>query len=343
MLTSIPLRREADFTPSGPFGRDRGLAARQLDLCLWAKGSVQEVLASYFRSLQGLSENTVSDYRTREGWLMRVLGPASKVENIGIEALERIARMHGPDGDGSLMYVTIGKRFDYFKAACTYAAARKAIRKDDVPEVPKLPDDGRRLQRALTVAEYKELRLALVDRFRCFLDVGFGSGLHSCDIFQLTRGMVDPSYVWRDEDGSELWRGRVWRVNSKTPDCVPAWIPMEIELREIASKWKPASPDELVTGHLWALKKNFDAACDKIGIERCTPNRDVRRSYASMMAARGYGLEAIRHFLGHLGPPTFDDAGKYQRAGKSSVATQHYLRGTDDLIRAELRRRQKSI
>jgi hypothetical protein len=335
-------RPAPDFTPAGIFGRDRGLAPRQLDLCLWERGTVQEVLAAYFGSLVGLSEHTISDYRTREGWLLRVLGPWTRIESINVETLARLARKHGPDGDGSLMYVTIAKRFDYLRAACEYAAARKAIKRDDVPSLPKLPDDGKRLQRALTLVEFKQLCLALPDRFRRFATLGYFSGHHSLDLFTMTHGMIEPDHVWVDEKGEELWRGRIWRRNHKVPDCAAAWVPIEPELRAAALDWKRSQPlpDDPVVGKLWALKKAFDHACDHAGIERATPNRDLRRSFASMLSARGYGAEMIRHQLGHLGQPQFDEAGNYQRGGKSSITLRHYMRATDDLIVRELKRRR---
>lgn len=338
--------RGGDFALAGPFGRDRGLSARQLDLSLWPRGTVQEVLAAYFRSLVGLSEHSIGDYRTREGWLMRVLGPATDVAEITVETLARIARIHGPDGsqgegDG-LMYVTITKRFKYLRSACEYAAARKVLRRDDVPTVPNLPDDGRRLQRALTLGEFRKLELALPDRFRRFAVLGYFTGQHSHDIFTMTHGMLDPDFTWVDDDGSKLWRGRFWRRNHKVPDCEPMWLPMEVELWEAVKTWRrrPVAADALVVGRLWALKRNFDHGCDAAGIERATPNRDMRRSFASMLLARGYGAEYVRQALGHLGPVRVDDEGKYAGAAKSTVGTQHYFRMTEDLIRRELRRRR---
>jgi hypothetical protein len=337
--------RKPDFRPAGVWGHDRGLAPRQLDLCLWPRGTVQEVLAVYFRSHKGLSEDTLKDYRTREGWLLRVLGPGTDVADINIETLEEIADTVGPEGDGSLMYVTIAKRFDYLRAACEYAVARKVIGRDDLPAMPKLPDDGRRLHRALTMAEFRELRLALPERFRRFADLGYFTGQHAVDIETTTHAMLDPHFVWLDTDGSELWRGRYWRRNKKTPDCVPMWFPMEEPLRQSVLEWQRGlvTVDSVVVGHLWAKKKNFDAACDRCRIDRCTPNRDMRRSFASMLVAKGHGLEYVRHALGHLGPVQVDGDGRYDRAGKSSVATQHYMRATEDLIRAELRMRRSRI
>jgi len=346
-MKTAALKRDGPFAVVGAFGRDRGLSARQLDLCLWPRGTVQEVLSAYFRSLPStLSEHSIADYRTREGWLMRVLGPATDVPEITVETLARLARIHGPDGNpgegDGLMYVTITKRLEYLRAACEYAAARKVLRRDDVPVVPSLPDDGRRLQRALTLGEFRKLELALPDRFRRFAVLGYYTGQHSQDLFTMTHGMLDPDFTWLDDDGSELWRGRFWRRNHKVPDCEPMWLPMERCLRDAAKEWrrKPVAADALIVGRLWALKKNFDHACDAAGIERATPNRDMRRSFASMLLARGYSAEYARQALGHLGPVQVDDEGHYAGAAKSTIGTQHYFRMTEDLIRRELRRRR---
>lgn len=339
---SIVAARKPDFSPCGVFGHDRGLAPRQLDLALWPRGSVQEVLAAYFRSLEGLSEHTITDYRTRERWLLRALGPATSVEGITVETLARLARHHGPDGDGDgLMYVTIFMRYKYLRAACEYAVGRKVLRRDDVPTLPKLPDDGRRLQRALTLHEFRQLRLALQERFRRFADGGHWTGQHSIDLESMPRSALEPNYIWTDDDGEEIWRGRYLRKNHKVPSCPPLWLPMEPEFREAATEWlrEPGAPSEPVIGRLWAKRQNFNAACDAAGIERCTPNRDMRRTFASMLLSRGYCTEYVRHALGHLGPVKVD-GGMYAGAGKGNVGHLHYFRMTEDLIRRELRRRK---
>ena len=156
----------------------------------------------------------------------------------------------------------------------------------------------------------------------------------------MTRNMLDPEYQWADDDGSVLRVGRYLRKNHKNKHCEPAWLPMEKEFREVSIELlnEPGSPDSLVLGHVWSLSKALTAACDRCAIARVKPNQDLRRSFASMLAARGYSAEYIRQAQGHEGAAQFDDAGTFQGAAKPSMDTRHYLRLTRDLILNELRK-----
>jgi integrase len=264
-----------------------------------------------------IADDTVSDYQTRKAWLCLALGESTQLSSITLETLERAASAWGPNGRG-LMWTTIKKRFTFLLAAMKYAAARRICRRDDVPDMPRLPDDSNRGKRVVTIAEFRELRLALPDRFRYFSDSSFWFGFHTRDVQRMTRSWIDPEYTWRDSDGVELWRGRYLRFNHKNKHCEENWFPMESEARESfqALLRSPGSPDGLVVGHLWCLSKTFTAACDRCGIARVKPNQDLRRSFASMLAARGWSHEYIRQAQGHEGAPQFDDAGTFQGARK---------------------------
>lgn len=348
MLSRLAPRRVPDFTPAGPFGRDRGLMPLQLELPFWPRGTLKEALDSHLKRLVGESaDDTVGDYQTRKAWLLQAFGELTPVGTISIETLESAAHVWGPHGYG-LMWTTIKKRFTFLLAALKYAAARKVsheehlYRRDDIPDMPRLPDDSNRGKRVVTVSEFCELRLALPDKFRLFADAAFWYGFHTRDIQRMTRGWLDPNYVWRDEDGSELWRGRYLRFNHKNKRCKENWFPMEPEARESALSIlrSPGSPDGLVVGHLWCLTKTFTTASDRCGLARVKPNQDLRRSFASMLAARGWSLEYIRQAQGHEGAPQFDDAGTFQGARKPTMDTRHYLAYNLDLILGELRRRR---
>jgi integrase len=331
-----------DFTPAGVFGRDRGLAPLQLELGFWTRGTLKEALDSHLRRLIGeIADDTVSDYQTRKAWLCQSLGESTKLDSITLETLERVASAWGPNGHG-LMWTTIKKRFTFLLAAMKYAAARKIIRRDDVPDMPRLPDDSNRGKRVVTIAEFRELRMALPERFRAFSDGSFWYGFHTRDVQRMTRSWIDPDYVWRGDDGVELWRGRYLRFNHKNKHCEENWFPMEPEARESAQATlrSPGSPDGLIVGHLWCLSKTFTAACDRCGIARVKPNQDLRRSFASMLAARGWSHEYIRQAQGHEGAPQFDDAGTFQGARKPTMDTRHYLAYNRDLIVNELKQRR---
>jgi hypothetical protein len=330
--------RKPSFEPTGVFGNDHGWSARQLELPFWPRGTLKEALTSYLNQLEDIAEATLRDYNTRINWLLSVFGETTPLTEITLDRLQDVLRAYGPRGRG-LMTITIKKRFGFLRAAMKYAADRRVIRRDDVAALPRMKDDGQRGQRVLPLAEYRILRLALVGKFRTFADLAFWTGFHSLDIQTMTRGMLEPDYVWRDEQAAEIWRGRYLRKNHKNKHCEPAWFPMEPEFREIAIDLlkEPGAPDAPLLGHVWCLAKSFAAACDRAGIERAKPNQDLRRSFASMLASRGYSLEYIRQAQGHEGAPQFDDAATFQGAKKPTMDTRHYIRLTNDLVVNELR------
>jgi hypothetical protein len=210
-MSRLAIRRKPDFVKVGPFGHDRGLAPLQLELGFWPRGTLKEALDAHLRRLIGeIADDTVTDYQTRISWLLQAFGESTKLTAISLETLEAVARAWGPPGYG-LMWTTVKKRFTFLLAALKYAAARKVecdgqrYRRDDVPDMPRLPNDSNRGKRVVTVAEFRELRLALPERFRLFADAAFWYGFHSRDIQRMTRRWIDPDYIWRDEDGTELW------------------------------------------------------------------------------------------------------------------------------------------
>jgi integrase len=309
-----------------------------LELPFWPRGTLKEALSAYLAQLDHIAEDTLEDYTTRSNWLLEVFGEHMSLADITIDRMQEVLRAEGPRGRG-LMNVTIKKRFTFLIAAMKYAAARKVCQRGDVPDMPRMTDDGQRGQRVLPLSEYRELRLALPERFRQFADLSYWTGFHALDVQIMTRGMLNPDYVWTDADGKEIRRGRYLRKNHKNKHCEPAWLPMEPEFREVAIEMlrEPGSPDAPLLGHVWSLSKAFTAACDRAGIARVKPSQDLRRSFASMLASRGYSMEYIRQAQGHEGAAQFDDAGTFRGAAKPTMDTRHYLRLTDDLIANELK------
>lgn len=342
---AVAVRRSPDFRNAGIFGRDRGLSVHQMELPFWPKGTVKEAIVAYLKSCIDIAPDTFADYQCRAKWLLAVLGAETMISSITVETLDDVARRYGPLM-GGLKFVTIGKRYDFLVAACKYAAGRKIVGKDDVPLAPTLPDDSSRGGHVLTVLEQQAFRLGLVDRFRRFCDAGFWTGQHTRDLFDQRISMLEPDHVWLDPaTGEELWRGRWLRRNHKNVRCQDTWLPMEPEFRELATEWvrEASTTHSLVVGKLWCVKKHFDAASDRLGMDRVRANLDMRSSFASMLAARGYSLEYIRQAQGHEGAPQFDNANTFQGAQKPTVGTRHYLRLTSDLIIRELRRRRAEI
>ena len=338
-MFDLSARRSPNFTPAGCFGPDRGLSALQLELPFWPRGTLREALCSYLGHIDDLAEATYADYGTRIGWLLLAFGEQTALQKITLETVERVIREWGPHGRG-LMMVTLKKRLTFLRAAMKYAAARRVISRDEILPELKIKDDGKRGRRVLQMGEFRQLRLALCGGFRRFAEIGQLTGFHTWDIEHATRGMFEPFFQWTDTDGTVLREGRYRRKNHKTRQCEDAWLPMEAELREYAIEWakEGGGAESLLVGHMWAKTKAFQAASDRVGIDRVKPNQDLRRSFASLLASRGYSREYIRQAQGHIGAPQIDDDGTYMGAAKPTVDDKHYVRLTNEMILHELRR-----
>lgn len=338
-MSRLNARRVTDFTPAGIFGRDRGLTAFQLELPFWPRGTLREALTAYLAQLEDLADATYVDYGTRMEWLCEVFGERAQLRDITLEVVQKVMREQGPKGRG-LMMVTLKKRLTFLRAAMKYAAGRRIITRDEVLPELKIKDDGKRGRRVLQMTEFRQLRLALCGSFRRFAEVAQLTGFHTWDVEHATLGMFEPAYKWLDTDGAVLREGRYLRKNHKTKGCEDAWLPMEQELLDAASEWKAdgGGPDALVVGHVWAKSKAFAAARDRAGLDRVKPNQDLRRSFASLLAARGYSREYIRQAQGHIGAPQIDDDGTYMGAAKPTVDDKHYVRLTHEMILHELRK-----
>lgn len=317
----------------------------QLELPLWPRGSLlAELLA--FRQMRApfLAKDTLRDYREKEQWLCEVFGPLTPLASIGFADLERVAQREGPLGAGRVMFITMRKRFFHLIATCRYAANRKVIAPGDVPAMPILPNDSRPGERVVELKEYLQFRLALAGRFRDFADVAMGTGHRSTDIYTMTRWMLDPTYEWKDEQGEVVRLGRFWRRSNKTKGnrvrevCPPTWFPMEEWFRPIAQHLlaaNPGSPDSLIVGRV-SCAKAFASACDRCQLERISPSRDMRRSYASLLLALGYGQQYIRLATGHAGSPQFSADGRFLGTKTPTVTERHYMRVTNAFVLDEI-------
>jgi integrase len=311
-----------------------------MPLPFWGRGTLKEALDAYLAEIvDDLAEMTVRDYQDRARWLLQQFGELTHLREVTFERLHEVLRKEGPRGEG-LRGVTIKKRFVHLLAAMKFAAARGILRRDEIPQMPKIRNDGVAGARVLDLAEYKVLRMALQGRHRIFADLCFWTGHHTRDICHTLRWMLDPDFTWADDAGNVLARGRYWRRNHKNPACQETWFPMEPEFVEVSREMLAGDghPQQKILGHVWGLSKAFAAACDRAEIPRVKPNQDLRRSFASMLSSRGYGSEYIRQAQGHEGSGEFSADGRYLRTLKPTVDTRHYLRVTNDLLVNELKR-----
>lgn len=330
-----------DFAPCTIFGPSHGAAAMQLELPLWPRGSLYGELVA-FRQMRApfLAKETLRDYREKETWLCEMFGPLTRLQNIGFSELERVAEREGPLGAGRVMFVTMRKRFFHLIATAKYAANRKVIDRQDVPALPIMPNDSVPGERTVELKEFMQFRLALAGRFRDYSDLAMGTGHRSTDTYTMARWMLDPDYEWKNESGEVVRRGRFWRRSNKTKGskirevCPPTWFPMEEWFQPIAKAMlaaNPGSPESLVVGRV-SCSKAFNSACDRCEIERISPSRDMRRSYASMLLSLGYRQEYIRLAIGHAGSPQFSPDGRFLGSRTPTVAERHYMRMTNALV-----------
>ena len=309
----------------------------QLELRLWPRDCLVAAIDDYLTTqCDGVADGTIDDYRIRAGWLLKTLGPRTPLRSITFDTLEAMARKHGPAGSG-LLYATIGQRIKFLRWCMQLAAKRKLIAKDDVPERPKLPKDVVRKKPVPGLAEYREMRMALAPgRFRWLADLFYWTGHHNHDAWSFEWWMLEPEYVWADDSGAELAKGRYWRRNHKNRRCEPCWFPMESEFRDCVLELFDANParipNRLITGRVWNLKRTFDAASDRAGLPRYTPIR-FRAGFARMIIARR-GREYARLAMGHEGVDSQIQGG---RSARPAILERHYLGASSELFMAALR------
>jgi integrase len=311
---------------------------QQLELRFWPRDWLWSAIDDYLKSreLLGRSEWTLDDYGIRAKWLLLKIGARTPLGSITYDQLEELARKHGPDGDGSLLYETLRQRFKFLRQVQTYAAKKKVISKADIVDRVELPKDIQHKKPVPSIAEFRMMRLALTPgRFRWLADFFMWTGHHNQDAWTLQWKHLDPDYVWLDDDGKVLARGRYWRRNQKNGKVEEFWFPMEPEFHEAVLELFAANPDRrpdnLVTGHVWNLRKTFNAACDRAGIPRFTPIR-MRAAYARTMRSR-YPRELVRLAMGHESHDSKTEGGKTTRV---DVLERHYLGPSPDVIAAAL-------
>lgn len=338
----------------------------QLELGFWPPGTLKEAVDKHLADqTDGLATATVKEYGERAEWLLKVLGRDCSLEMITIQRLQEIVRYYGPKGKG-LKQVTLKKRISFLTAALHYAAARGHIDPIRVPDMKwlKLRDDGEHRTTFYTVAQFEHFRTQLggdryefpsrgtrgmqspekAGRYQLAGDIIFWTGHHTADVQKMLWTHLDLDYVWIDHLGAEMARGRYFRINSKNEKrrVDPAWFPMEPEFRELlvalqeryGRKSEFADPTAVV-GRISGLGKAMAAAARKAGLPEASPI-DLRRSFATMLASRGYPNDYIRLAMGHLGEVTVDIKGAVAKVktARPSTLTRHYLRPSPELMTA---------
>lgn len=289
----------------------------QTELAFWGPRSLRGAIADYMaRRTEDLADGTLDDYEERARWLLRELGELTPIDRIGLAGLEDLARRHR----GVLANVTIARRFKFLRQVLQYAHDRDLLER--VPPLPRLKSDGVARQTFHTVEQWRVYRTYLPPGpFRRFYDLGFWTGGHRSDLFRFQRGYLRP--------------GEFWRVNTKNRRCVPVWFPAEPELEALREEFGGgARLDSPICGRLWNLRRTLHAASHRAAAEGVdippVAPIDLRRSFATMLTARGYPTEYVRLALGHEGEYT---AGAGRLAARPSTLHRHYLRPSPELLR----------
>lgn len=306
----------------------------QLELSLFGDRSLRAVIDAFMaRETEGLSDATIEDYRDRFKWVLREFGGETDVNDVTFDEFDRIARRHR----GILRQVTIKKRFVLLRAAMKLAKKRRILK--ELPELPRLQNDGEVKNAIHTVAQWEVFRMYLpAGATRRFYDLAFWTGMHTADLFKMTRGDLDLYRPILDEKGEEVSRGAFLRCNQKNA-MAPLWMPMQPELAMVAREilidvQGPAST--FLVGRVWSLRRTFHMAADRavadgLDMPRVSPI-DLRRSFASMLTGRGFPLEYVRIALGHKGPVPVGWAPGQHMARKPTTASAHYMRPTPALL-----------
>jgi integrase len=96
--------------------------------------------------------------------------------------------------------------------------------------------------------------------------------------------------------GHDVTADRVWLRGTKTdaaPRFVPIVLPWQVDLLATAQGRQGALHEPWLK-----LVRDLHLRCDKLGIERCSPN-DLRRTFAHWMKAAGLSDELVAGLLGH--------------------------------------------
>lgn len=307
----------------------------QLELSFWPRESLRSVLHDFLATqCDDLAEATRADYGERARWLTMVLGEGLDARRIDFSMLENVARRWGPKGEG-LKNVTIKRRLIFLRACLKYAQARGILVTLPMLPTKALRDDGERRKAFHTPEQFAVFREQIVPGARrWFCDLGFWTGHHSSDLFTMTCDMFELDEPFEDASGEAIALGRYLRRNHKNPRCQPLWLPLEpearaalIEIRDgMGSGWRKGAP---ITGRVWGIHRTMRAAADRAELPRVSPI-DLRRSFASMLIARGYPAEYVRHALGHEGENSRTQGGESKRP---TTASRHYMQFSPDLVK----------
>jgi integrase len=258
--------------------------------------AVSEYLASCER--QGGAESTLEFYLRKWKPLRRLLGATTPVNKITMEMIEEYAdqreraiKQRRPKSTRAI--ATVGKELGLLRSALRYLAKQRG-------------PDGRRLyardpgeifpsgfignykprDRALSLAEYHKLYLALSPLRRVYLQAFCGLGARDSELYRITPSDLDEP------------QGTVRIPGTKTAGS-ERWLQPPDELLGILRERAAATDFAEPLFPLWKnVRRDLRAACKRASIPPVSPN-DLRRTFASWQAEAGVPEGVTASLLGH--------------------------------------------
>lgn len=185
---------------------------------------------------------------------------------------------------------TIRRELDCVRAALNWAAAERWI--DHAPKIVLPPPPPPR-DRWLTDDEIKRLRSACATpHIKLFVEIALNTGARKGSIGDLTWSQVDFDARLIDFNP----RGR--RQTSKGRPVVPINETLLVALKEAAEIRRTDWVVEWAGKKAGNIKKAFERACKRAGLEGVTPHV-LRHTAATRMAMAGVSMFEIAKMLGH--------------------------------------------
>lgn len=248
-----------------------------------------------------------NDYQIRMEWLLRRFRDCALEDLCGARGYEAMLAAYReerakPDG---IKNISLKKRFKFLIRALKFAAARELIRKDQIPTMPKLPNDESFVTEFYTLDEYRRVRHALPTEYhRCCWDVGYWTGMHRKDIYETLRQHLDIHRVIRNAEGKRAGSGMYFFRNTKTKRHQACWLPMDEEFRACVSEYLEEHPEigeaDPIVGAFSKPSQWLRPACKRAGVP-FRPYKQLRQSRFKFLEDKGLAFGDLRYVMGHIG------------------------------------------
>jgi integrase len=251
----------------------------------------QAVVDFLSAGLHDVADATAEMYRQKSGHLCRLLGSTDLADLALDNVLSFVdARLTEGAARG-----TVSKELVTLRRVLTLAQERGLFTKAPAAVIPKFRARYVPKKRFLTLDEFQQLLAAFEksEKRGEHLDAARHRQMWICvAVFTGGRDSEVSELDWSDID----WRHRRVHLRGTKTDGSDRVVPLHPVLAEILEKSrKERGP---IVGAWANVRRDLAAACERIGIERVSPN-DLRRTFASWMKQAGIDSYAVASLLGH--------------------------------------------